>query len=108
MNISKSPKVFFAVLNMGLGHATRSLPIIRELFARGCEVTVGSSGRALIFLRQEIPFAGFVELPDYRLSYSRRGVTLPGLLVQVPRMLKMIRREHRLMAEFVRQQQIDL
>lgn len=93
---------------MGLGHATRSLPLIRELLARGCEVTVGSSGRSLIFLRQEVPDAGFVDLPDYRLTYSHRGVTLPGMLVQVPHMLKMIRREHRLTAEFVRQQQIDL
>jgi len=44
--------VFVSPLSWGLGHATRDIPIIEELLARGHEVTVGSSGNALALLQK--------------------------------------------------------
>jgi len=100
--------VFYAVLNMGLGHATRSLPLIREFLRRRWEVLVGSSGRSLIFLRQEVPAARFVELPDYGIEYSDRGVGLARLMTHVPELLRIIARERRIVEELLLEEEMDL
>lgn len=42
--------IFVSPLSWGLGHATRDIPIIRELIHHGHNVTVATSGRALILL----------------------------------------------------------
>ncbi len=98
-NNGRQKSVFYAVLNMGLGHATRSLPVIREFGRRGWRVVVGSSGRALVFLRQELPGAEFIELPDYRLEYSGRGVRLLPLLARVPRLFRLFALEQKITEE---------
>ena len=54
-------KVLVAPLDWGLGHATRSIPIIRELQLKGCEVVIASSGNALILLKSEFPGLKFFE-----------------------------------------------
>lgn len=89
-----SGKVFFAVLNLGLGHATRSLPIIREFVRRKWEVLIGSNGRALALLKNEVPEAQFVETPSYELTYAKNDSTSFALFLQSPKFLRGIRDEH--------------
>lgn len=100
--------VFIAVLNMGLGHATRSLPLITYLLNKGWRVVVGSSGRSLIFLQKEVPEASFISLPDYNLRYSKSGVNLIQLFFQLPRLLKIIAAEHRLTEKILEEQQLQM
>jgi len=64
----ESTKILFAVLNWGLGHATRSLPIIKKLLADDNEIIIASSGDALILLKLEFPDINFIELPDYNVN----------------------------------------
>jgi hypothetical protein len=60
-------RMLFGVCSWGLGHATRTLPIIRKTIEEGHEVTVVSSGRALSMLKQELgPGPSFARLDDYR------------------------------------------
>lgn len=89
----KSGKVFYTVLNMGLGHATRSLPIIREFLRRNWEVLLGSNGRALEFLKTELPGVPFVITPDYEIEYAANSWLIPKLAIQLPRLLKKIKEE---------------
>ena len=61
-------RVLFAISAMGLGHAQRSLPLIRRLLAQRTRLTIISHGDALLTLRQEL--AGqqaveFMSVPDY-------------------------------------------
>lgn len=72
-------RIIYAVLNMGLGHASRSLPLINQLLNDHHEVMLLSSGNSLRFLQSEIhhPLARFREIPDYGLTYS---ATLPAYL----------------------------
>jgi hypothetical protein len=63
-----NPCALFAVSSLGLGHATRSLVVIREFLQRGYAVTLVSHGDALAFLRLELQDQTritFQELPDY-------------------------------------------
>ena len=101
-------KVFYAVLNMGLGHATRSLPLIREFLRQQWQVVVGSSGRSLLFLKKEAHGALFVELPDYGFEYTEKGAGTAGILFRVPGVLKIISREKRIVEEIVQDDEVDL
>ena len=61
----------FAVLNWGLGHASRSIPIIRELISDGKQVSIASDGEALTLLKKEFPQLDFIELPSYNVRYGK-------------------------------------
>lgn len=102
-------KVFYAVLNMGLGHAARSLPLIREFLRRGWEMLLGSNGRALEFLKLELPDTAFRVTPDYQIEYTRRRRTLlPKLAFQMPGLLQTIREEQRCCEKIVNEFSPDL
>jgi uncharacterized protein (TIGR00661 family) len=102
MNIVDNSKILIAVLNMGLGHVTRTIPIIKYFKDLGWNVLIASSGRALIFLQQEFPQSSFLELPDYNLEYSSKGVGYGKLMIKIPSFIKTIRQENLLVNDFVR------
>lgn len=58
-------RVLVAVLNWGLGHASRSIPVIDALVEMGCEVVIASDGAAGELLIQEFPELTYTELPSY-------------------------------------------
>ena len=68
-------KALFAVSSLGLGHATRSLAVIRH-FIQEYETTVISYGNALRFLQDELSgySVSFIEIEDYPLLERGEGV----------------------------------
>lgn len=93
---------------MGLGHASRCLPLIQDLQQAGARVLIASSGRSLVFLKKEIKQANFIELPDYDLTYPGKGVSILRLIRQFPGLIKKINSEHWLVQQIVSEQGIDL
>lgn len=108
MGNSKTPKILFTILNMGLGHVSRSLPLINDLRSRGIQLYIGSSGRSLLFLQDEVQNTGFIELPDYELTYSQKGVSLPILFSQIPSLLGKIHQEHNVIESVIERENINL
>lgn len=107
-NINKSgPRIFIAPLDWGLGHATRCIPVIRELIRQGAEVWIGSGRITGRLLSEAFPGARFIELPDYNITYSTGNNQGLHLLSQVPRALKIIKQEHRLLAGLVKNEGIQ-
>jgi uncharacterized protein (TIGR00661 family) len=103
----ENPKrILVAPLNWGLGHATRCMPIIHALLAQGHEVLLASDGRALDLLKREFPDLTALELPAYDVRYSRKFF-LTFLILQMPRVLLAIWREHRTLQQWVRQYRLD-
>jgi hypothetical protein len=94
-----SPRALFAVSSLGLGHATRSLVVIREFLQRGYAVTLVSHGDALAFLRLELQDQTritFQELPDYPPLERGTGWRMYAyLILDLLRTWRLIRREHR-------------
>ena len=43
-NSLRKPRILIAPLDWGLGHATRCIPIIRELLANECDVWLAGEG----------------------------------------------------------------
>jgi UDP-N-acetylglucosamine transferase subunit ALG13 len=106
--VNTPKKILIAPLDWGLGHATRSIPIIQEFLHRGCEVQIASSGNAIILLKQEFPTLKFHELVSYKATYSKRISFMMKILFQVPRLLWTIQKEHRQIERIVTNENIDL
>jgi uncharacterized protein (TIGR00661 family) len=92
-------RVLFAVNSNGLGHATRSIPLIKAMIARGHEVSILSNNRALEFLKQnfESDIKHYITLADYSLPnkfFTKKHVSIRRFMINVPLYLKEIGEEH--------------
>jgi UDP:flavonoid glycosyltransferase YjiC (YdhE family) len=74
--------ILVAPLNWGLGHATRCIPIIRELEKNGFNPIIASDGIALDLLKKEFPHITCLELPSYTIQYSKKGTNLKWKLLK--------------------------
>lgn len=101
-------KVVVAPLDWGLGHATRCIPVIEALQKKNCEVFIASSGSALALLQKEFPELKFFELTPYTVEYSSRIPFILSILLQIPRFLKTISREHAQLKQIIDEHKIDL
>ncbi|NQT27107.1 hypothetical protein HQ585_17260 [candidate division KSB1 bacterium] len=100
--------ILCCILNWGLGHATRSIPIVQALMERGHEVILVSTGRSLVLLRTEFPECESIDLPDYGVTYSRNRWTLiPHLLLQMPRIFYRLYSEHAGIKKIIRERKIN-
>jgi len=101
MQHQESVSVLIAPLDWGLGHATRCIPIIRELIAQGARVMVATAGPQKMLLSDEFPDLEILDLPGYAIRYQR-GIFLKwGLFFKAPSILRQIRRENRWLADMV-------
>ncbi|GAB4242778.1 MAG: glycosyltransferase [Saprospiraceae bacterium] len=86
-------KVLFTVLDWGLGHATRCVPLIQSLRAKGHEVALAAAGGAAVFFRNEFPDCTYHPLPAYNIRYPS-GNMVWNMALQLPGILRTIRHEH--------------
>ncbi|MEL7426190.1 MAG: hypothetical protein AAFN81_24570 [Bacteroidota bacterium] len=94
-----------AVLDWGLGHASRSVSLIEDLAAEGRKITIASSGKALLFLQKHFSTYPFVELPAYAIRYPHQSM-VANMLWQLPRAIKVMREEHRQLQSVVQNSEI--
>ncbi len=73
-HVSAQPVVLFAVLNWGLGHASRSIPLINSLLNKSFDVVICSDGIALDLLKKEFPNLKHEVLPGYNVSYKFESI----------------------------------
>jgi uncharacterized protein (TIGR00661 family) len=67
-------KIIYAVCSWGLGHATRSLPVIRKLAEEKNELTIISHGRSLKLLKDELGETHrYIEIQDYPMLLSENA-----------------------------------
>jgi UDP:flavonoid glycosyltransferase YjiC (YdhE family) len=99
-------KIFFPVLNWGLGHASRSLPLIRKYLNHGHDVIAASDGEALTMLRRELPDQKVLQLPGYGIHYSSKYMPF-NMLRYGPGMLKAMKTENELTSAVVKREHID-
>lgn len=99
--------VFVAVLDWGLGHATRSIPVIRELQSKQARVVIGGNGASLSLLKQEFPSLTSYELPDYGIRYPEKGSILWSLVKQFPHLKRVLREEYKIVADIIANENVD-
>ena len=91
-------KLLVAPLDWGLGHATRCVPVIRDLLNNDCEVWLAGEGAQEKLLREEFPSLSFLPLKGYRIKYAKAGLA-GKLFLQIPSILRSIKDEHKWLKE---------
>lgn len=99
-------KILVAPLDWGLGHATRSIPVIQGLLDRGVEVMLASNGRPLSLLRKEFPQLESLEFPRYDVRYPTRSIYW-NIATQIPRIAKAAAFENRIVADLTEKKGLD-
>ena len=93
-------KLLVAPLDWGLGHATRCVPVIRDLLNNHCEVWLAGEEMQEKLLREEFPSLSFLPLKGYRIKYGKSGFT-GKILIQIPSILRSIKEENKWLKEQV-------
>ena len=99
-------KLLLAPLDWGLGHATRCVPVIKDLLNSGSEVWLAGEGAQEKLLREEFPLLPFLPLKGYRIKYGKTGLTAK-ILLQVPSILQSIKEENRWLKEQISKHKFD-
>ena len=101
-------KVLLGILDWGLGHATRSSVIIREVIKQGHTPLVLTSGEALHWIKSEFPGIKTFSLPPLGMKYF----SLPGALISAawyaPRLFWIMRCEKQWVEKIVLEEKVDL
>ena len=94
--------ILVAPLNWGLGHATRCIPIIRELEKNGFTPILASDGVALQLLQKEFPHLQSLELPSYKIEYAKNGADFKWKLIKnSPKIIKTFFAEKKIVKKWV-------
>jgi len=102
MNSSK--RILVAPLNWGLGHATRCIPIIRELLDHGHQPFIASDGVALSLLKKEFPDLPAFELTSYKISYAVKAKNFKIKMIwDSPKVFKAIAKEKKAVKRLVKE-----
>ena len=92
-------RIYYGVLDWGLGHATRSTPIIEAFLAQGCEVQLFGNGLSGQWVQRRFPECLFHELAGPNIRYPSRGHWFWWYMAQqAPALNQWIRREQAYLA----------
>ncbi|MDF2437368.1 MAG: glycosyl transferase family 28 [Bacteroidota bacterium] len=101
-------RILICPLDWGLGHATRCIPIIRELLENGLHVVIAGEGRSLELLKTEFPSLAFIELHGYNITYPEKGSMILKMLFSIPKLIHGIKQEHQAIQKIVIENKIDV
>ena len=105
--MNRPKRILLAVLNWGLGHATRCIPIVKELQIQGAELFLASDGNALKLLEVEFPELTCLKLPPYNISYDSSNMIFT-IGKQMPKIMRAVANEKSAIKKMVAQYKIDI
>ncbi|MEA4936503.1 MAG: glycosyltransferase [Paludibacter sp.] len=100
-------KILVCPLNWGLGHATRCIPLIKELIAGQHEVVVASDGHPLQLLKEVFPDLRFIHSTSYNIRYNKGKSQVTAMFRSLPKIFYGIVREHRWLHQLNKQEHFD-
>jgi predicted glycosyltransferase len=108
-NCKKKPLLLFSPLDWGLGHTTRSLPILREFLHCGFEIVVACNSIQKLILAAELPSLAFAPLEGYNVNYSHSGTGFRRkIATQLINILTKIKHENEWVRKFRASRPVDL
>jgi predicted glycosyltransferase len=106
--VKKNSRILICPLDWGIGHATRCVPVIRQLLLQKHEVIIAADGRPLDFLKEYFPELVFIRLSGFRVSYPEKKNMVLKMALQSPFILYGIYREHIRLKKIIRDNKIDV
>ena len=92
--LHKQVTILICPLDWGLGHASRTIPIIELLLSKKVNLIIAGSGNSMELLKKEYPSLTFVLFTDYSISYPSNKRMGLYMLLKTPSILYKIFREH--------------
>ena len=87
-------KILIAPLNWGLGHATRSIPLIRQYLTAGHEVVLAGDGDSLALLHRTFPNLRVINLPSLELRYTYNNAQRGFYIRAIPALIRFTIADH--------------
>ena len=100
-------RILVAPLDWGIGHATRCIPIIKELIKHNYEVILAADSRPLHLLSTEFPQLEIIRFEGYNIKYPKFIPMELSMLLQTPKLLWNIKKENTALTEIIKDYNID-
>jgi UDP-N-acetylglucosamine:LPS N-acetylglucosamine transferase len=105
--VEKFSRILICPLDWGIGHATRCVPIIRQLIKNNHHVIIAADGRPFDFLKGYFPELEFIRIPGFRVKYPEGKNMLLKMICQSPSILFGIYKEHKRLKKIIRENRIE-
>lgn len=108
-NVFYNSNIVIALLDWGLGHTTRIIPILRYLIEKKCNITIACTPEQKALLISEFAQVHYTPLEGYDIHYSKNSaLTRISLGLQVRKILIKINRENKWLHGYLQQHRCDL
>jgi uncharacterized protein (TIGR00661 family) len=91
----------------GLGHVTRTIPVIQYFIRKNDNVILACSGAGSELLKREFPQLKLYEIPDYGISYPYNSMVI-NITLQFFKMHWAIIKEHFAIRKICKEEKVDL
>ncbi len=105
--MAKPNTVLICPQHWGLGHVTRTIPVIHYFLRKEYKVILASSGAGTDLLRREFPELKVFDLPDYNILYPYKSMVI-NIALQFIKMNIAIYKEHFAIKKICKDQQVNL
>ncbi|HEY0298566.1 MAG TPA: glycosyltransferase [Arachidicoccus sp.] len=103
--------LLFSALDWGLGHTTRSIPLLRNFVVQGYEIFIACEQNSASekILKHEFAQANFLALKGYHIAYAKKSKLFVWKIVQqIPKIIAAIKNERQQVAKWCEQYHFDL
>lgn len=108
-NPGRQKTILFCPLDWGLGHASRDILIIQKLLdSKKYKIIIGADNAPYHLLKAEFPDLQFLRFPSFSIHYSGHSSQSIKIILQVPKILYWIRKEHRMLKSIISQHEVDI
>lgn len=108
-NVFYNSNIVIALLDWGLGHTTRIIPILRYLIEKKCNIAIACTPGQKALLISEFAQVHYISMEGYGIHYSQNSaMTRLSLVLQAPKILTKINRENKWLHAYLQQHRCDL
>jgi uncharacterized protein (TIGR00661 family) len=104
---SNTNRILIAPLDWGLGHATRCVPIIKQLIEQGKTPVLAAYGTPLNFFRLEFPDVETIEFTGLQIKYASHYPLMLKMALIFPSIVSSFIKEHRKLKRIIKEHKID-
>lgn len=104
----KNQRILIGALDWGMGHLTRSTALMAILLHQGNELIFAGNQNQCEFIQGEFPNLKTQLIPGYEIRLDSKKSTFLQLMIQYPRIKKVMKTEQNWVESFLKNEQVDL
>jgi len=99
--------ILYSILDWGLGHATRSIPLIEEVLKSNVKISLCGEGSTGHLIQSVFPNLPFYPIQGIQIKYPTNMSMSMAMILQAPGIAMAIRKEHRKILTLVKDLKVD-